>query len=109
MLVEPWHFERDASRDQHRNRPASSSSTPLQTTEETDDEGDNVNSFYFGCTDGEQPFRYWNAARGASRKIDRDEWTALRALQRGAVPKLPLTLHMVSPYWYEKLVELGTY
>jgi hypothetical protein len=63
--------------------------------------------FYYG--DGSKPFMFFNQARGKSRNISKAEWDMLRAFQRGADPTLPMPVHMVSTYWYDRAVALGTY
>jgi hypothetical protein len=65
--------------------------------------------FYYGPTDGSKPFMFFNQARGKSRSISSAEWSMLRAFQRGAAPVLPMDVHMVSTYWYDEAVRLGTY
>jgi hypothetical protein len=104
VLVEPWHFEHFADRDLHRGTPASTSSTPIERKEHDMQDG-----FYFVNAAQDRPFRWFSKGRGKSRKIDSPEWTALRALQRGANPKLPLEVHVVSDHWYDELVKLGEY
>jgi hypothetical protein len=52
---------------------------------------------------------FFNQARGKSRNISKAEWDMLRAFQRGADPTLPMPVHMVSTYWYDRAVALGTY
>lgn len=78
---------------------------PLTITQPEPEEDDM--GFYYGC--GAKPFMFFNQSRGKSRQITSDEWEMLRAFQRGAVPTLPLPVHMVSEYWYNRTVARGTY
>lgn len=105
---EPWHV---VCWEPFGAAPASEVSAEFPdslATPKPDPEEDEM-GFYFGPTDGSKPFMFFNQARGKSREISKDEWSMLRALQRGAVPPLPLPVFSVSRHWYDKAVALGTY
>jgi hypothetical protein len=73
-------------------------------------EDDDMNGFYYGNNDDKgQPFYFFNEARGKSRVVSNEEWNMRRALQRGALPNVPVEVHLLSNFWYQKTLALGTY
>ena len=80
---------------------AGGDSTPV--IQEEDDMG------YYYYYDSNIAVRFFSEGRGKSRAVSSAEWNAVRAMQRGAIPKLPVREHRVSQNWYNKINALGTY
>lgn len=63
-------------------------------------------SFYVTADTNQGVYLFNQRTGKIERMIPPDEWSALRAMQSGAVPQLPLPLYRVSQHWLKKIKAL---
>lgn len=76
---------------------------PPPPPEENDDMG------FYVYADTNKGVYFFNQTKGKLRLIPKDEWSAIRAMQTGADPVLPVEMRRVSAKFLEQLLALGTY
>ena len=83
--------------------PAPAPTPPPPPPEENDDMG------FYVYADTNKGVYFFNQTKGKIRLIPKDEWSAIRAMQTGADPALPIEMHRVSAKFLDQLRALGTY